>query len=114
MDKTLLKAYIRTIVEEEVTRILPEMLGEAVTQIKSMQQVNESAPPTSAKPKLDRSKLAAMMGLEKLGDTISANTGRMMTHAPVEIPPGLKEDDPAVIAVTKDYSELMKKMGLSK
>lgn len=113
MDKTLLKAYIRTIVEEEVNRILPDLLGEAVAQIKGTQQVNETAAAPN-KPKLDRSKLAAMMGLEKLGDTLSAHTGRMVTQAPTEIPAGLKEDDPAVVAVTKDYSQLMKKMGLSK
>jgi len=54
MDKTLLKAYIRTVVEEEVNRILPNLLGEAVAQIKGIQQVNETAS-ASSKPKLDRS-----------------------------------------------------------
>jgi len=115
MDKTLLKAYIRTIVEEEVKRILPEMLGEAVAQVKSMQQVNETAS-TPARPKLDRSKLAAMMGLERVGDTISATTKNMVL--PENIPQGVNLNDPAVQpaveAITKDYSALMKKMGLSK
>jgi hypothetical protein len=115
MDKTLLKAYIRTVVEEEVNRILPELLGEAVAQIKGTQQVNEtvSAP---TKPKLDRSKLAAMMGLERIGDTITATTQNMVL--PNTIPQGLDLNDPsvkpAVEAITKDYSALMKKMGLSK
>lgn len=115
MDKTLLKAYIRTIVEEEVNRILPDLLGEAVAQIKGTQQVNETvASPT--KPKLDRSRLAALMGLERHGDTISATTKNMVL--PENIPQGLDLNSPsvqpAVEAITKDYSALMKKMGLSK
>lgn len=115
MDKTLLKAYIRTIVEEEVNRILPDLLGEAVAQIKGTQQVNETvASPT--KPKLDRSRLAALMGLERHGDTISATTNNMVL--PENIPQGLDLNSssvqPAVEAITKDYSALMKKMGLSK
>ena len=114
MDKTLLKAYIRTIVEEEVKRILPEMLGEAVAQVKSMQQVNETAAP--ARPKMDRSKLAAMMGLERIGDTISATTKNMVL--PENIPQGVDLNNPsvkpAVEAITRDYSALMKKMGMSK
>jgi hypothetical protein len=115
MDKTLLKAYIRTIVEEEVNRILPDLLGEAVAQIKGVQQVNETVASPS-KPKLDRSKLAAMMGLERHGDTISATTKNMML--PETIPQGVDLNSPtvqpAVEAITKDYSALMKKMGLSK
>ena len=115
MDKTLLKAYIRTIVEEEVNRILPELLGEAVAQIKGSQQVNETVSAPS-KPKLDRSKLAAMMGLERIGDTITATTKNM--PLPENIPQGVDLNSPsvkpAVDAITKDYSALMKKMGLSK
>jgi hypothetical protein len=38
MDRQLLKAYIRTIVEEEVQRILPEMLSEAVSQVKRLSE----------------------------------------------------------------------------
>jgi hypothetical protein len=115
MDKTLLKAYIRTIVEEEVNRILPELLGEAVSQIKGAQQVNETVA-TPTKQKLDRSKLAALMGLERHGDTITATTNNMVL--PQNIPQGVNLNDPsvkpAVEAITKDYSALMKKMGLSK
>lgn len=115
MDKTLLKAYIRTIVEEEVNRILPNLLGEAVAQIKETQQVNENTVSPS-KPKLDRSKLAALMGLERHGDTITATTNNMVL--PQNIPQGVNLNDPsvkpAVEAITKDYSALMKKMGLSK
>lgn len=115
MDKTLLKAYIRTIVEEEVNRILPDILGEAVAQIKGTQQVNETVA-TPSKPKLDRSRLAAMMGLERQGDTITATTKNMVL--PENIPQGVNLNDPSVKpvveAITKDYSALMKKMGLSK
>ena len=115
MDKTLLKAYIRTIVEEEVNRILPNLLGEAVAQIKGTQQVNETVASPS-KPKLDRSRLAALMGLERHGDTISATTKNMAL--PENVPQGINLNDPsvqpAVEAITKDYSALMKKMGLSK
>lgn len=115
MDKTLLKAYIRTIVEEEVNRILPNLLGEAVAQIKGTQQVNESIV-TQNKPKLDRSKLAVMMGLERHGDTISATTKNMVL--PENIPQGVDLNNPsvqpAVEAITRDYSALMKKMGLGK
>lgn len=115
MDKTLLKAYIRTVVEEEVNRILPNLLGEAVAQIKGIQQVNETVSAPS-KPKLDRSKLAAMMGLERHGDTIMATTNNV--ELPENIPQGVNLNDPAfkpaVEAITKDYSAVMKKLGLSK
>jgi hypothetical protein len=115
MDKTLLKAYIRTIVEEEVNRILPNILGEAIAQIKGTQQVNETITTTS-KPKLDRSTLAAMMGLERQGDTITATTKSMIL--PENIPQGVNLNDPsvqpAVEAITRDYSATMKKLGLTK
>jgi hypothetical protein len=115
MDKTLLKAYIRTIVEEEVKRILPEMLGEAVAEIKSMQQVNESSS-AAVRPKMDRSRLAALMGLERHGDTLSATTRNMAL--PENVPENINLNDPsvkpAVEAITRDYSALMKKMGLGK
>jgi hypothetical protein len=107
MDKTLLKAYIRTIVEEEVKRILPEMLSEAVAEVKALQE-SKTAP--VAKSKFSRAQLAEMMGLERHGDTIMAKTGPVMA-AP---PQGVSEDNPAFQAINKDYSALMKKMGLAK
>jgi hypothetical protein len=107
MDKTLLKAYIRTIVEEEVKRILPEMLSEAVAEVKALQE-SKTAP--AAKSKFSRAQLAEMMGLERHGDTIMAKTGPVMA-AP---PQGVSEDNPAFQAINKDYSALMKKMGLAK
>ena len=113
MDKTLFKAYVRELVketvEDEVRKILPKVLGEAVQEFKSLQ---ESTPVMAQKSKLDRSKLAELMGLERHGDTIVASTknmGQIMTP-----PPGLSADDPTVQAINKDYSALMKKMGLSK
>lgn len=110
MDKQLLKAYIRTIVEEEVKRLLPELLSEAVTEIK---QLSEQTPVRqTTKPKIDRSKLAAMMGIEYDGETLRAtstdkvNRGRL----PDEVPPNA---DPEVIkAINRDYSQMMKKMGI--
>lgn len=111
MDKTLFKAYVRELVketvEDEIRKILPKVLGEAVQEIKSLQ---ESAPASTPKPKFDRAALASMMGLERHGDTIVATTKGMTTP----IPPGLTEDNPAVQAINKDYSQLMKKMGISK
>jgi hypothetical protein len=113
MDKTLFKAYVRELVketvEDELRKILPKVLGEAVQEIKSLQ---ESTPTVTQKPKLDRSKLAEMMGLERHGDTIIATTKNM---GPVMTPPpGMSANDPTVQAINKDYSALMKKMGLSK
>lgn len=120
MDKALFRAYVKELVKEQieesvekaVKKILPEILGEAVAEIKGMQstKINESAA-TAPKSKLDRSKLAAMMGLERHGDTIvatSKNVGPVM-----QTPPGLSEDNPTVQAINKDYSALMKAMKLT-
>jgi hypothetical protein len=114
MDKTMFKGYVRELVreavEEEVKRILPKMLDEAVNQVRS---IHESAPAASTqKTKLDRSKLAQMMGFEPLSgkDTIVASTKNLMPELPSNISP----DNPAVKAITKDYSAVMKAMGLTK
>lgn len=106
MDKTLLKAYIRTVVEEEVKRLLPEMLAEAVAEVKSLQENAQKT--TTTKPKLSRTQLAEMMGLERHGDTIVATTGKIMPT-----PPGVSEDNPALKAINKDYSAMMKAMKLA-
>jgi hypothetical protein len=108
MDKQLLKAYIRTIVEEEVERVLPKILGEAVTQIKQLSETKNIQPQTK-KSSIDRSRLAEMMGITYDGETLRATTGNM--PLPENTP---RDVDPDVVkAVTKDYSALMKKMGLS-
>lgn len=122
MDKALFRAYVKELVKEQieesvekvVKKILPEILGEAVAEIKGYQRVTENSTP--AKPKYSRSQLVQMMGLEKLGDTISSNTNRM--PLPENIPDNLDLNSPqvkpAVEAITRDYSALMKQMGLSK
>jgi len=118
MDKALFRAYVKELVKEQieesvekaVKKILPEVLGEAVAEIKGSQpnKVNEVA---TAKPKLSRSQLAAMMGLERHGDTITAtskNVGPVM-----QAPAGMIEDNPTLQAINRDYSALMKAMKLT-
>ncbi len=109
MDKQLLKAYIRTIVEEEVTRILPQMLSEAESQVK---QLKESAPQsTKAAPKFDRSKLAELMGVTYDGNTLRATTNNLPSRLPENTP---ADADPEVVkAITKDYSAVMKALKLT-
>jgi hypothetical protein len=109
MDKALFRAYVKELVkeavEDEVKKVLPKLLEEAVAEVKTLQ---ETATP-SQKPKFSRSQLAEMMGLERQGDTIVAKTGKIMP-----VPPGVSEDNPAVQAINRDYSQVMKAMGLSK
>jgi len=118
MDKALFRAYVKELVKEQieesvekvVKKILPEILGEAVAEIKGSQpsKVNETA---TAKPKLSRSQLAAIMGLERHGDTITAtskNVGPVM-----QAPQGVAEDNPTLQAINRDYSALMKAMKLT-
>ena len=106
MDKQLLKAYIRTIVEEEVERILPKMLSEAVSEVKRITE-NTTSPSKVQKPSLDRKRLAQMIGYD--GDTMTATTSAipLPENAPRDV------DEKVVQAVTKDYSVMMKKLGLS-
>lgn len=110
MDKQLLKAYIRTIVEEEVKRILPELLSEAVAEVKQLSE-QSARPAVQPKQKIDRSKLAAMMGIDYDGQTLRAtSTDRITSRLPEEVPPNA---DPEVVkAINRDYSQLMKKMGI--
>lgn len=110
MDKQLLKAYIRTIVEEEVKRILPELLSEAVAEVKQLSE-QSIRPTTQSKQKVDRSKLAAMMGMDYDGQTLRAtSTDRVANRLPENAPPNA---DPEVVkAINRDYSQLMKKMGV--
>jgi hypothetical protein len=109
MDNKLFKAYIRVIVEEEVKRVLPELLAEAVSEVRTLKE--NTTPRTSAAPKAkpSRAQLAEMLGLERLGeDTIVARGNVMPT------PPGVSDDNPALKAINKDYSGVMKAMGLGK
>ena len=114
MDKALFRAYVKELVketvEEEVKKVLPKLLEEAVSEIKALQETK--MPNADSKKKFSRSQLAEMMGLERHGDTIIATTKNM---GPVMTPPpGMSANDPTVQAINKDYSALMKKMGLSK
>lgn len=106
MDKQLLKAYVRTIVEDEVKRVLPEMLSEAVSEIKQLRENSQPTKATSSKPKIDRARLVEMMDLKYDGETLSAATDG------IRLPEGTPRDaDPKIVqAITKDYSQLMKAM----
>lgn len=120
MDKQLLKAYIRTIVEEEVERLLPKMLGEAVNQVKKMAPLTESTQPKQ--PAIDRSRLAELMGIDydREGGTIRASTNNLPSKTVMTMDSqGNKVEisadrvDPEVLkAVNKDYSQFMKAMKL--
>lgn len=107
MDKQLLKAYIKTIVEDEVKRLLPEMLSEAVNEVKQLSET--TAQPAKPKQTLDRKRFAELLGYTP-GEGIVGST------AAVPLPSNAPKDvDPEVVhAITKDYSAVMKKLGLSK
>lgn len=106
MDKQLLKAYIKTIVEDEVKKILPEMLSEAISEIKEMQGINESVP--NPKKTFDKGKLSKMMGIG-VGEK-SANSQK-----PYLLPEGAPPNvDPEVAAaLSKDYSQIMKALKIT-
>jgi len=126
MDKTLLKAYIRTVVEEEVKRLVPEMLAEAVAEVRKLKPVNESvaAPAASAKkPSFDKKRLAELIGMEydREEGTITATTAGLRGNTimakdsagnTVELPANAVKPE-VVDAINKDYSALMKAMKLS-
>lgn len=115
MDKALFRAYVKELVketvEEEVKKVLPKILDEAVREVKNLQESTTTTP----KSKIDRTKLAEMMGLERHGDTIVATTNKMPLPENAQ---RVNLNDPnvksTVDAITKDYSALMKKMGMSK
>jgi hypothetical protein len=115
MDKQLLKAYIKVLVEEEVKRVLPELLGEAVKEIKTLTENSRpvSASPTRPKPALDRGRLAELMGITRDGDTIMATTTGLSENAPAivgDVTDGQKE---VLDAMNRDYSHLMKAMKIT-
>jgi hypothetical protein len=53
-----------------------------------------------------------MMGLERLGDTITATSKNVGPVMPT-VPEGISPDNPALQAINKDYSALMKAMKLT-
>ena len=107
MDKQLLKAYIRTIVEEEVSRILPQMLSEAVAQVKQLKENTNTT--VSHKPMIDRKRFVELMEGSQDKSTVMANTDMM------RLPEGTPRDaDPEIVkAITKDYSAMMKAMKIT-
>jgi hypothetical protein len=113
MDKKLLKSYIRTIVEEEVERLLPKMLSEAVEQIKTAKSTSTLVSETK-KPAVDKKRLAELIGLDydRTSGTLSAFADGMHTHdVAAQVPANV---DPEVSkALTRDYSQLMKAMKLT-
>lgn len=120
MDKALFRAYVKELVKEQVEdtiektvrKLLPELLGEAVAELKNTSTITESASVKKTTP--NRQRIAEIMGLERMGDTLSTNTSTMQT----QLPPHANPNDPgvklAVDAINKDYSMLMKKIGITK
>lgn len=113
MDKQLLKAYVRTIVEDEIRRVLPEVLAEAIGELKQLKENTTSAnkPPIAQKQKIDRSRMAELMGLTYDGNTLMATTdnmsvNRLPENAPTDVDPAISK------AINRNYSDLMKKMGM--
>jgi hypothetical protein len=112
MDKALLKAYIRTIVEEEIKRVLPELLGEAVSEIKQLKESTIPSIDKQPKSTFDRSKLAEIMGISYDGETLTATGGNMSISPSHRVDP--TQGPPEVVkAINRDYSEMMKAMKLT-
>lgn len=130
MDRQLLKAYLKVMVEEEVKRLLPELLAEAIAEIKQATPLVEQSHP---KPKVDRARLAELMGIDYDRDsgTLRAGASAMSnsafssfgTDTPTMLTtkdeagntrhiPANQVDPTVVNALTKDYSELMKRLKL--
>lgn len=113
MDKQLLKAYVRTIVEDEIRRVLPEVLAEAIGEIKQLKEtaVPGNISPVPQKQKIDKNRMAELMGLTYDGNTLMATTNsmpvnRLPENAPTDVDPAVSK------AINRNYSDLMKKMGI--
>jgi hypothetical protein len=105
MDKQLLKAYIRTIVEEEIERLVPKLIKEHLTLSPSAQLVAETTA-TTEKPKMNRTELAALLGITRDGDMLRASTGNFAAPSQGIAPQGVAPEVAA--ALNKDYSQMMK------
>lgn len=117
MDKALFKAYVRELVKEEVeeavAKLLPKLLGEAVAEVRSSVSENAYTPVApAARNRLDRSKMAELMGLEPLAAGRSTAAGGSTKIMPV--PDSVEQSNPAVAAINRDYSAVMKAMGIGK
>jgi len=120
MDKQLLKAYIRTVLEDELKRVLPQMISEIVNsglpseptyaQNKPVKQAPVRKPNfASLKETLDFSDM-----MTDRGDFV-ASTRNLKVPTPVSntpLPEHLVERaDPDVVnAMKRDYSALLKAM----
>lgn len=104
MDKKLLKAYIRTIVEEEIERLFPKMLKEHLAAAPKAELVSETTAPT--KPQFNRAELASLLGITREGDTIRATTKNLGPVATNIAPAGVPADLAA--ALNKDYSKMLR------
>jgi hypothetical protein len=136
MDKTLLKAYIRTIVEEEIERLVPKMLGEAINEIKAAKgtTINETTTSitatTSKKPTIDKARLAHLLGIDYDRENGVITAGVTSKPSMVDSPdmPGMvmgldsagnkipipknKVSSEVLDAINRDYSQLVKQMKL--
>ena len=106
MDKQLLKAYIRTIVEDEVQKILPEMLSEVISGMTQLSETKNTATPVKSKKSIDRTRLA-----ELLGNPYGGTPAREQMIIPENAGPDANPD--VVKAINKDYSALMKAMKIT-
>lgn len=128
MDKQLLKAYVKVMVEEEVKRLLPELLSEAITEIKKIKTISEQTTISSEKPKssIDRGRLAELMGIDydrnagtiRMTGVNSTPTSNGVLTVKDEVGnvrqiPASSVNPEVVDALTKDYSALMKKMKIT-
>jgi hypothetical protein len=104
MDKKLLKAYIRTIVEEEVERLFPKLIKEYFSTPNTL--VSESTSMSVEKPKLNRSELAGLLGITRDGDTLRATTRNLGPGSTNIAPTGVPAEIAA--ALNKDYSQMLR------
>lgn len=122
MDKQLLKAYIRTVVEDEVKRVLPQMISEIVNSGLPL-----SSEPTYAQTKPVKQAPVRKANFASLKETLDfsdmmtdrgdfvASTRNLKVPTPVSntpLPEHLVERaDPDVVnAMKRDYSALLKAM----
>jgi hypothetical protein len=114
MDKQLLKAYIRTIVEEEVEKAVLKTLSEAIAEIRATSPTKKPTITEQAKPTIDRGRLAALLGLDydRTSGTLTAtSTGLPNNNLPVNASTSVPQE--VQTALTRDYSALMKAMNLT-
>jgi hypothetical protein len=108
MDKTLLKAYIRTVVEEEINKALPKLLEQTIADIKALKESTNSNKQENLPGKIDRKRLAEIMGVQYDGETLSATGNYIGTNV------SSAQGPPEVVkAINKDYSAMMKKLNLT-